>query len=97
MTTSAGSTPQDPRRPHAGADLAAELRESREQLAAVNEVLSAVGRSAGDPDMVLTTIVDSARRLCRAHVVSNESGDSGAWYFSVSWMISRQNGSRSIR
>ena len=40
------------------ADLAAELRESREQLAAVNEVLSAVGRSAGDPDMVLTTIVE---------------------------------------
>jgi signal transduction histidine kinase/DNA-binding response OmpR family regulator len=47
-------------------DLAAELQESREQLAAVNEVLSAVGRSAGDPDLVLTTIVESARRLCRS-------------------------------
>ena len=47
-------------------ELAAELRESREQLAAVNEVLSAVGRSAGDPEMVLATIVESARRLCRS-------------------------------
>jgi signal transduction histidine kinase/DNA-binding response OmpR family regulator len=65
VTTSAGSTPPNAT-PDATADLAAELRESREQLAAVNEVLSAVGRSAGDPEMVLTTIVDSARRLCRS-------------------------------
>ena len=66
MTTSAGSTPQDAGSTEGQSDLAAELRESREQLAAVNEVLSAVGRSAGDPDMVLTTIVESARRLCRS-------------------------------
>jgi signal transduction histidine kinase/DNA-binding response OmpR family regulator len=66
VTTSAGSTPQDDGSAQAGPDLAAELQESREQLSAVNEVLSAVGRSAGDPDMVLTTIVESARRLCRA-------------------------------
>ena len=66
MTTSAGSTPQDAGPTEGQPDLAAELRESREQLAAVNEVLSAVGRSAGDPDMVLTTIVESARRLCRS-------------------------------
>ncbi|MEU0093241.1 GAF domain-containing protein [Kribbella sp. NPDC006257] len=37
-----------------------------DQFAAANEVLSAVGRSAGDPDQVLTTIVESARRLCRS-------------------------------
>jgi signal transduction histidine kinase/ActR/RegA family two-component response regulator len=37
-----------------------------DQFAAANEVLSAVGRSAGDPDKVLTTIVESARRLCRS-------------------------------
>ncbi|HEY0617856.1 MAG TPA: GAF domain-containing protein, partial [Kribbella sp.] len=37
-----------------------------EQFAAANEVLSAIGRSAGDPDTVLTTIVESARRLCRS-------------------------------
>src|SRR5689334_13793427 len=74
VTTSAGATPaneahgppahETPRVPTP--DLVAELRESREQLAAVNEVLSAVGRSAGDPETVLTTIVDSARRLCRS-------------------------------
>jgi signal transduction histidine kinase/DNA-binding response OmpR family regulator len=66
VTTSAGSTPHDAGSAESWSDLAAELRESREQLAAVNEVLSAVGRSAGDPDMVLSTIVESARRLCRA-------------------------------
>jgi signal transduction histidine kinase/CheY-like chemotaxis protein len=37
-----------------------------DQFAAANEVLSALGRSAGDPDAVLTTVVESARRLCRA-------------------------------
>ena len=37
-----------------------------DQFAAANEVLSAVGRSAGDPDAVLTTVVESARRLCRS-------------------------------
>ena len=37
-----------------------------DQLAAANEVLSALGRSAGDPDTVLTTLVESARRLCRS-------------------------------
>ena len=46
--------------------LADELRETNEQLAAVNEVLGAVGRSAGDPETVLTTVADSARRLCRS-------------------------------
>ena len=46
--------------------LALRLRETQEQLAAVTEVLAAVGRSAGDPDTVLATIVDSARRLCRS-------------------------------
>ncbi|HET6561897.1 MAG TPA: GAF domain-containing protein [Marmoricola sp.] len=48
-----------------------------DQFDAVNEVLSAVGRSGGDPDTVLTTIVDSARRLCRsdaAHVYILEDG-----------------------
>ena len=37
-----------------------------DQFAAANEVLSALGRSAGDPDAVLTTVVESARRLCRS-------------------------------
>lgn len=46
--------------------LRAEFAALSDQFAAANEVLSAVGRSAGDPDTVLTTIVESARRLCRS-------------------------------
>jgi signal transduction histidine kinase/ActR/RegA family two-component response regulator len=46
--------------------LQGELTALTDQFAAANEVLSAVGRSAGDPDAVLTTIVESARRLCRS-------------------------------
>ena len=38
----------------------------REQFDAANEVLSAVGRFAGDPAQVLETILDSACRLCRS-------------------------------
>jgi signal transduction histidine kinase/ActR/RegA family two-component response regulator len=38
----------------------------QDQFDAANEVLSAVGRSAGDADTVLTSIVESARRLCRS-------------------------------
>ena len=48
-----------------------------DQFEAANEVLSAMGRSAGDPDAVLTTIVESARRLCRsqaAHLYLLEDG-----------------------
>ena len=37
-----------------------------DQFEAANEVLSSIGRSAGDADTVLTTIVESARRLCRS-------------------------------
>ncbi|GCD88246.1 GAF domain-containing protein [Nocardioides sp. LS1] len=37
-----------------------------DQFEAANEVLSAMGRWAGDPDAVLTTLVESARRLCSA-------------------------------
>ena len=48
-----------------------------DRFAAVNEVLSAIGRSAGDADTVLTAIVASARRLCgadAAHVYLNDGG-----------------------
>lgn len=47
------------------------------QFEAANEVLFALGRSAGDPNTVLTTIVESARRLCRsqaAHLYLLEEG-----------------------
>jgi len=48
-----------------------------DQFEAANEVLVALGRSAGDPDTVLTTIVESARRLCQsqaAHLYLLEDG-----------------------
>src|SRR6478672_5923344 len=38
----------------------------RDQFEAADEVLRAMGRSAADPDTVLSTIVESARRLCRS-------------------------------
>jgi len=37
-----------------------------DQFDAADEVLSAMGRSAGDPETVLATIVESACRLCRS-------------------------------
>jgi transcriptional regulator with GAF, ATPase, and Fis domain len=45
-----------------------DLAEVRQQLRATSEVLTAIGRSASDVDAVLGTVVDSARRLCRADV-----------------------------
>ena len=47
------------------------------QFVAASEVLSAIGRSAGDATTVLSTIVESARRLCRssaAHVYLYDGG-----------------------
>ena len=38
----------------------------RDQFEAADEVLTALGRSAADPEAVLTTVVESARRLCRS-------------------------------
>ena len=35
----------------------------RDQFEAADEVLSALGRSGADPEAVLTTVVESARRL----------------------------------
>lgn len=37
-----------------------------DQFGATSEVLEAMGRSTADPDAVLTTIVENARRLCRS-------------------------------
>jgi len=39
-----------------------------EQLTAVTEVLYAVGRHAADPEVVLSSLVESARSLCDADV-----------------------------
>jgi signal transduction histidine kinase/ActR/RegA family two-component response regulator len=59
--------------------LQAELAALRDQFAAANEVLSAVGRSAGDPDTVLTTVVESACRLCRSQAAQLYLLDNGRY------------------
>ena len=48
------------------ARLRRDLADAGEQFTATSEVLAALGRHASDPDAVLGTIVESARRLCRA-------------------------------
>jgi signal transduction histidine kinase/CheY-like chemotaxis protein len=45
-----------------------DLDEARQQLTATSEVLTALGRSASDLELVLGTVVESARRLCKADV-----------------------------
>ena len=44
--------------------LRSELTSLATQFAAANEVLSAIGRSVGEPDKVLIIVVESACRLC---------------------------------
>ena len=69
------------RREHVSVEQHEQLRRDfaalQEQFDAADGVLSAMGRSAGDPEEVLTTIVESARRLCRslaAHLYLLEGG-----------------------
>jgi signal transduction histidine kinase/DNA-binding response OmpR family regulator len=50
------------------ARLRRDLADARKQVVATGEVLTAIGRSALDVDAILGTVVDSARRLCRADV-----------------------------
>jgi signal transduction histidine kinase len=45
-----------------------DLAEAREQQAATSGVLAVLGRATSDLDVVLETVVDSARRLCRADI-----------------------------
>jgi signal transduction histidine kinase/CheY-like chemotaxis protein len=56
-----------------------DLADARDEIAATNDVLTAMGRSASDLDLVLGTIVDSARRLCRADGVQLHLVD-GSFY-----------------
>ncbi|MDX6367459.1 MAG: hypothetical protein QOK30_2535 [Nocardioidaceae bacterium] len=64
------------------ARLSADLADAREQFAATSEVLAALGRHASDPDAVLDTIVESARRLCRAQAAQIYLLDDGVYRLS---------------
>jgi signal transduction histidine kinase/ActR/RegA family two-component response regulator len=59
------------------ARLRRDLTDATQQFAATNEVLTALGRHVSDPDAVLDTIVENARRLCRAGaaLISTLEGD----------------------
>jgi hypothetical protein len=61
MAARAGSSTEDE-------ELRRDLLAASEQFAATSEVLTALGRNTNDPDAVLGTIVENARRLCRAEV-----------------------------
>ena len=63
----------------------------QDQFDAANEVLAAVGRSAGDPDAVLTTIVESARRLCRSDAAHLYLLDDGVYQLIKSVGLSEES------
>ena len=52
-----------------------DLLDARDEIAATNDVLTAMGRSASDLDLVLGTIVDRALHLCRADGVQLHLAD----------------------
>ena len=52
------------------ARLRRDLADAGEQFTATSEVLAALGRHASDPDAVLGTILESARRLCNAQAAA---------------------------
>ena len=47
-------------------ELREDLAEAREQQSATDEVLSVLGRSKSDLQPLFETVVENARRLCRA-------------------------------
>jgi GAF domain-containing protein len=68
--------------------LQANLDEAREHLAATSEILTAIGRSAPDLDGVLGTVVESARRLCRADTAQIYLLEDGAFRVAVAIGVS---------
>jgi signal transduction histidine kinase/CheY-like chemotaxis protein len=61
------------------AQLRADLTEARGQLAAITEILTTVGRSASDPEGVLSSVVESARSLIHADIAQIHLVE-GRWY-----------------
>ena len=63
----------------------------RDQFEAADEVLSALGRSATDPQGVLTAIVESARRLCRSDAAHLYRLQDGVYQLIMSSGLSRES------
>jgi putative methionine-R-sulfoxide reductase with GAF domain len=64
--------------------------DATEQFRATNEVLIALGRSTSDPDAVLDTVVESARRLCRGHTAAIYLIESGTFRLASSVGLSQE-------
>ena len=64
--------------------------DATEQFRATNEVLTALGRSTSDPDAVLDTVVESARRLCRSEVAAIYLIESGTFRLATSVGLSQE-------
>jgi signal transduction histidine kinase/ActR/RegA family two-component response regulator len=60
-----------------------DLGEAREQLRATGEIIFAIGRSASDLEAVLSTVVESARRLCQADTAQIYLLEDGAFRVAV--------------
>ena len=63
--------------------------DATEQFAAANEVLTALGRSSFDPDAVLHTVIESARRLCRCQAAQIYLIDGDQFVLAASVGLSR--------
>ncbi len=63
----------------------------KDQFEAANEVLVALGRSAGDPDTVLSTIVESARRLCQSQAAQLYLLEEGVYRLSKAVGLSKKS------
>jgi signal transduction histidine kinase/ActR/RegA family two-component response regulator len=65
-----------------------DLDEAREHLAATSEILTAMGASAPDIEVVLGAVVESARRLCRADAAQIYLLEQGAFRVAVATGVS---------
>jgi signal transduction histidine kinase/ActR/RegA family two-component response regulator len=64
------------------------MDEAREHLAATSEILTAMRASASDPKAVLSAVVESARRLCRADAAQIYLLEDGAFRVAVATGVS---------
>ena len=64
--------------------------DATEQFGAANEVLTALGRPSFDPDAVLHTVIETARRLCRCQAAQIYLIDGDQFVVAASVGLSRE-------